>query len=86
MALDRLQKPWDAIAMPLTVHRLDGGTSISCHCSASLTLPASGKLSPASLPEHLWKLQTLAVIGTAFFLSVQYTPALRENVAAAPKS
>lgn len=56
MALDRLQKPQDVRAVPAPVHQLDGGTSISWCYSISLTLPASGNLSPASLPEQLCRL------------------------------
>lgn len=56
MALDRLQKAQHTRAMPSPVHQLDGVTSVSCHYSASLALPASVNLSPASLPEQLCRL------------------------------
>lgn len=56
MTLDRLQQPWDARAKTPPAWWLYGGTSMSCRYSASLSLPASRNLSPASLPAQLRRL------------------------------
>lgn len=81
MALDRLQKPQDARA----VHLLSGQRHQHILPLFCLSRPNSLWKSLTSLTSRA-TLDTLAIVDTAFFLSVQYTPALRKNVAAAPKS